>query len=169
MMKTSIRKLGACFNTHRMVREYVETCYLPAHRAGQKLLEGGMAGAKALAAWRSRVVAAWADLSVRIEDSRREKEVPVGAAVGVTVRAKLGSLSADDVSVEVYYGPLDSAGEIRDGAIAEARHDGRDGDGDIFRAEIPCKMTGRYGFAARIVPRHPDLVNALTPLLLTWE
>src|SRR5512143_2359604 len=169
MMKTSIRKLGACFNTHRMVREYVETCYLPAHRAGQNLLEGGMAGAKALAAWRSRVAAAWAGLSVGIEDSRRGKEVPVGAAVGVTVRAKLGSLSADDVSVEVYYGPLDSAGEIRDGAIALARHDGRDGDGDIFRAEIPCKMTGRYGFAARVVPRHPDLVNALTPLLLTWE
>ncbi len=169
MMKTSIRKLGAGFNTHRMVREYAETCYLPAHRAGLRLLEGGMAGAKALAAWRSRVTAAWADVSVRIEDSRREKDVPVGSAVGVTVRARLGSLSPDDVSVEVYYGPLDTAGEIRDGAIAAARHERRDGDGDVFRAEIPCRTTGRSGFAARIVPRHPDLVNGLTPLLLTWE
>ena len=169
MMKTSIRKLGAYFNTHRMVREYVETCYLPAHRAGRKLLDSGMAGAKALAAWRSRVAAGWGELSVRIVDSGRDKEVPVGAAVGVTVRARLGSLSADDVAVEVYYGPLDKAGEIHDGAIAAARHEGRDGDGDVFRAEIPCRTTGRYGFAARILPRHPDLVNALTPLLLTWE
>ncbi len=169
MMKSSIRKLGAYFNTHRMVREYVETCYLPAHRAGRRLLEGGMAGARALAAWRSRVATAWGDLSVRVEDSRREKEVPVGAAVGVTVRARLGALSADDVAVEVYYGPLDPSGEIRDGAIVAARHDGRDGDGDIFRAEIPCKTTGRYGYTARILPRHPDLVNAAMPLFLTWE
>ena len=89
--------------------------------------------------------------------------------MGVTVRARLGSLSPEDVSVEVYYGPLDPAGDIRDGAIATARHDGRDGDGELFRAEIPCRTTGRYGYTARIVPRHPDLVNALTPLLLTWE
>ena len=37
MMKASIRKLGAFFNTQRMVREYTESCYLPAHRAGVRL------------------------------------------------------------------------------------------------------------------------------------
>ncbi|MBM2828953.1 MAG: Alpha-glucan phosphorylase, partial [Actinobacteria bacterium] len=47
--------------------------------------------------------------------------------------------------------------------------DGRDGEGDIFRAEIPCKVTGRYGYTARIMPKHTDLVNPFTPLLLTWE
>ncbi|MBP2668966.1 MAG: hypothetical protein H6Q80_1168, partial [Deltaproteobacteria bacterium] len=36
-------------------------------------------------------------------------------------------------------------------------------------AEIPCSGSGRYGFAARVLPRHPDLVNPLTPLRLTWE
>jgi starch phosphorylase len=85
------------------------------------------------------------------------------------VRANLGSLSPEDVSVEICHGLLDPSGQIRDGAIVQARHESRDGDGDIFRAEIPCRVTGRYGYMARILPRHPDLVNPFTPLLLTWE
>ena len=50
-----------------------------------------------------------------------------------------------------------------------ARHEGREGSEEIFRAEIPCRVSGRFGFAARILPRNPDVVNPLTPLLLTWE
>ena len=169
MMKSSMRKLGARFNTHRMVQEYTETCYLPAHRAGTRLKENGFAGARALSGWRARIAGAWAGLSLRIEEPRMEKEIPVGAAVGVAVRANLGTLSADDVSVEIYHGPLDATGEIRDGSVVQARHEGKDGDGDIFRAEIPCRVTGRYGYTARVLPRHPELVNPFTPLLLTWE
>jgi starch phosphorylase len=169
MMKSSMRKIGAGFNTHRMVQEYAEKCYLPAHRAGTRLQENGFAGARALSAWRARVAGGWAGLSLCIEESRMEKEIPVGAAVGVSVRANLGSLSADDVSVEIFHGPLDATGEIGEGRVVRARHEGRDGNGDIFRAEIPCTVTGRYGYTARVLPRHPDLVNPFTPLLLTWE
>ena len=169
LMKSSMRKLGAGFNTHRMVREYAELCYLQAHRAGGRLKEDAFAGSKGLAAWRARVTAQWSQLSIRIEETGKEKEVAVGSAVAVTVRARLGSLPAEDVSVEICHGPLDSTGEIRDGGVVRARHEGREGEEDIFRAEIPCKVTGRYGYTARVLPRHPDLVNPLTPLLLTWE
>lgn len=169
LMKSSMRKLGAGFNTHRMVREYAELCYLQAHRAGGRLKGDAFAGSKGLAAWRARVTAQWSQLSIRIEETGKEKEVAVGAAVAVTVRARLGSLPAEDVSVEICHGPLDSTGEIRDGGVVPARHEGREGEEDIFRAEIPCKVTGRYGYTARVLPRHPDLVNPLTPLLLTWE
>ena len=34
MMKQSIAQLGERFNTNRMVAEYAERLYLPAHRAG---------------------------------------------------------------------------------------------------------------------------------------
>ncbi|OGP81459.1 MAG: alpha-glucan phosphorylase [Deltaproteobacteria bacterium RBG_16_64_85] len=169
MMKSSMRKLGAYFNTNRMVQEYVENCYLPAHRAGARLKENGFAAARALSSWRARVTADWSRLWLQIEDIRKEREIPVGAAFGVAVRANLGSLSPEDVSVEICHGLLDPSGEIRDGAIVRARHESRDGGGDIFRAEIPCGVTGRYGYMARILPRHPDLVNPFTPLLLTWE
>ena len=39
LMRASIEILGARFNTNRMVREYVETMYLPAHRAHEQPAE----------------------------------------------------------------------------------------------------------------------------------
>ena len=169
MMKASMRKLGAGFNSLRMVQEYTERAYLPAHRAGSRLAEREFAGAKGLASWRSRVTAGWSRISLRVDGGGRRDDVLVGGEVEVIVRANLGPLSAEDVAVEVYYGPFGAADEIRHGEIARAGHVGREGSEEIFRVSVPCKRSGRYGFAARIVPRHPDLVNPFTPLLLTWE
>ena len=34
MMRSSIARVGGMFTSHRMVQDYVERSYLPAHRAG---------------------------------------------------------------------------------------------------------------------------------------
>ncbi|MEW6719343.1 MAG: alpha-glucan family phosphorylase [Thermodesulfobacteriota bacterium] len=169
MMKASIRRLGAFFNTQRMVREYAETCYLPAHRAGGRLSADGSAAARELAAWRSRVTSAWPGVSIRVDELRKHRDMLVGDAVEAAIRVRLGGLSPEDVSVEVRHGAYTAAGEIRDGVIVTAAHERREGDEEIYRAEVPCKISGRYGFAVRVVPRHKDLVDPYTPLLLTWE
>ncbi len=169
MMKASMRKLGAYFNTHRMLQEYTELSYLPAHRAGERLSADDYAAARELAAWRARVAAAWRDVSIRVEEFGKHKEMRVGDTVGIAVRARLGGLSPADVAVEIRYGPYTAAEEVRHGAILSARHDGRDGDEEIYRVEVPCAGSGRYGFAARILPRHPELANPLIPLSMTWE
>ena len=169
MMKTSMRKLGSRFNSLRMVQEYAERLYLPSHRAGARLAEDGFAGARELSAWRGKVTAGWSRISLRVDGAGKREDLLVGGDVEVRVRADLGPLSAGDVAVEVYYGPVDPMGEIREGEIVRAEHFGREGSEEIFRAAIPCRRSGRHGFAARVVPRHPDLVNPFTPLLLTWE
>ncbi|MGE5247595.1 MAG: alpha-glucan family phosphorylase, partial [Verrucomicrobiota bacterium] len=169
MMKASMRKLGAFFNTQRMLQEYAESCYLPAHRGGGRLLADHGAGARALAAWRSRVAAAWPGVSIRVDEIQRHKDMRVGDTVGVTIRVRLGSLTPADVAVQIWHGPYTAAGEVRHGSVLPARHDRREGEEEIYRVEVPCMVSGRYGFAARILPRHADLVNPYTPLLLTWE
>lgn len=169
MMKASMRKLGAHFNTHRMVREYTDSAYIPACRAGERLSADGFAAAKELAAWRERVASLWGGVSIRVEDARTHKEMRVGDTVGVTLLVRLAGLLPSDVAVEVRYGPYTAAGEVRNGSILPARHDGRSGDEEIYRVEIPCTASGRYGFAARVLPRHPNLANPFTPLSITWE
>ena len=169
MMKASMRKLGSYFNSNRMVQEYAERCYLPAHRSGLRLSADGFAAAPGLAAWRTRVASAWSSVAVHVEEVRRHKEMRVGDMVEVTVHVRLGELTPEDVEVEIWHGPFTAAGEIRHGSILSARHVGRERDEEIYRAEIPCSGSGRYGYAARVLPRHADLVNPLTPLRLTWE
>ena len=53
------RNLSPFFNTHRMVQEYTERFYLPAATSYRRLTAEGMAGAKALAAWKVRVQQEW--------------------------------------------------------------------------------------------------------------
>jgi starch phosphorylase len=168
MMKASIRKIGSVFNTHRMVSEYAERAYVPGHDIGVRWTEDGLKGAQVLAAWRRKVTEAWPGVTLRLMDWTG-REVSIGQAHEVTIRAKLASLSADDVSVEVYHGPLDFNGEIRGGRVAVAAFVAREGDESVFKVKVPCETTGQYGVAARILPRHGDLLNPYTPLLLTWE
>jgi starch phosphorylase len=104
-----------------------------------------------------------------VEETRKLTEMRVGDTVGVAVRVRLGGLTPAEVAVEIRYGFYDATGQVRMGTILSARHDGRDGDEEIYRVEIPCAGSGRYGFSARVLPRHPDLANALTPLRMTWE
>jgi len=106
---------------------------------------------------------------MRVDGEKPTGDLLVGSRVAVTVRADLGTLTPDDITVEIFYGILDTAGQVRNGGTIPATHEGREGNEDLFRAEIPCRVSGRFGFSARILPRHPDLVNPLTPLLLTWE
>ena len=152
-----------------MVQEYTETSYLPAHRAGARLSANDHAASRELATWRERVASAWPEVAIRVEEAGKPKEMRVGDTVGVSVRVRLAGLTPADVAVEIRYGFYDALGHVRMGTILSAHHDGREGDEEIYRVEIPCAGSGRYGFAARVLPRHPDLANALTPLKMTWE
>jgi len=48
---------------------------------------------------------------------------------------------------------------------AQARCDGV----SLFAGAIPCRISGRHGFALRIMPRHADLVEPYEPGLILWE
>ena len=47
----------------------------------------------------------------------RNPQLKVGSKLKVNAVVKLGRLKPDDVSVELYHGPLDSRGNITDGAV----------------------------------------------------
>jgi starch phosphorylase len=53
------------FNMRRQVSDYVQGIYLPAARQGARLAQGDLAGARTLAAWKTRVRAAWPDVQLR--------------------------------------------------------------------------------------------------------
>jgi starch phosphorylase len=172
MMKKSIHKLGAYFNTHRMVAEYSERFYLPAHRAGTGLRANGERRTRDLAAWRRRIAAAWPEVGVRCEKPALTREIGAGDRVTLTVRANLAALAPEDVRVEICHGILDGGGQMTQMQLLEmsASHAGDAGNKEhIFTADFLCAQSGRIGYACRILPRHPDLVHPYTPFHLTWE
>jgi starch phosphorylase len=167
MMNNSIRRLGAFFSTSRMVRDYVEQAYLPAHRAFVALASGGGAGARDLARWRQRLLRGWPSVSVR---SRLDAAgpVPVGADVPVEVLVKLGPLSVDDVRVEVVAGFPNGDGGLRRRQVLTGVHDGTSDGEERFVATVVAEASGRLEVAARVVALRPD--GGPDPVfLVAWE
>jgi starch phosphorylase len=102
-----------------------------------------------------------------------EAEVPakleVGADLQVRTQIHLGTLEPKDVAVQLYYGPLDTRGEIPRGEVMPMIWVESNGDGShVFAGSIPCRTSGRYGYALRILPHHEDLSNPYEPGLILW-
>jgi starch phosphorylase len=168
MMRASMARLGAVFNTHRMVQEYAERAYLPAHRAAARLAKDGHRGARELAEWRARAEAAWPAVTLRSETDANGG-LTVGAVVPVRIWANLAGLTPDDVVVEVAAGTPGPAGEPVRPTLVSAQHAGHDGSEARFEAQVPCAASGPLALAVRIRAKHPSAINPLSPLLLTWE
>ena len=98
-MAASIAHLGAVFNTHRMVMEYTDLAYFPAHRAGATLASNDHRPAEELAEWRTRAAAVWPGVSVRsqLADDQGSLRVGNGVQGGVYGEMDLGNLLDGDV------------------------------------------------------------------------
>jgi starch phosphorylase len=169
-MKASIGSLCHYFNTHRMVQEYTERFYLPGAERYQQLTADDAARARALAAWRTRVEAGWSQVSVEAVETEAFNELQVGDTFHARARICLGSLTPEDVRVELYLGRVDAAGELVD-AQATLMQPSRQDEADSFLFEaddVICFASGQHGYTVRILPHHPDLTTPFLPGLIAW-
>ena len=81
---------------------------------------------------------------------------------------QLGQLSPDDISVDIYYGRVDSKADFLDRSTMTLHDFTRKGNQTVFRGEIPCQDVGRFGFRARVLPSHPLLSNPYSLGLILW-
>ncbi len=167
MMKASIRKLAPRFNTNRMVKEYYDRFYVPAHRAAASLSDGGrLAG---LAAWRRRVEENWPKVRVALDDFKPEMEIHSCTKVPVRARVWLGDLTPEDVDVQLYVGIAEGEAVFKQGEGTSMRLETGSGGVHSFSGEAAAFGSGRHDLAVRVVPRHPDLVNPFMPPLMKWN
>ncbi len=183
-IKNSVKWIAPRFNTHRMVAEYTQRFYNPALAKWRYLTAEAMAKARVLSTWKSNMKKVWGefaikDVQIRVSNNGdgeeqldiRQPQLKVGSKLSVSTRVKLPSVSPDDVSVELYHGPVDSQGNIRDGSAVRMAYKetaGRDGE-HLFVGSVSCEETGRYGVAVRVLPRNADLVNPYEMGLILWE
>lgn len=182
-MKNTIKWCAPRFNTSRMVAEYARKFYNPAAARWGYLTASAMSRVRALSMWKNEVKNAWDELSiedvdVQIDDGQelldinaKQSQLEVGSNIIVNAKIKLGSLSPEDIAVEIYYGVVDSTGNIEKGQISKMRFNniGENGGLAEFSGTIPCRMSGQHGFALRLLPQHADLAEQFEPGMIHWE
>ena len=168
-MKASIASICPFVNTHRMVRDYTCQFYLRAHRWYRALETDGAARARRLAEWIARVRQGWPEVRIAGVEQGPAATLPVGTHVRVRAHVGLGSLTPQDVAVELYLGRLDAAGDLLGAAVVAMQPAGQTVHGNcVFEATTPCGQSGLHGLTVRVRPAHPDLQVPFLPGLMVW-
>ena len=189
-VKNSIKWIAPRFSTHRMVADYTRKFYNPAAAKWRYLTAEAMSRAKELSIWKSGIKSAWPtvdikDVQIQIGNNgdgdghtdSKQSTLKVGSELKVKALVRLGKVDPDNVSVELYFGPIDAWGDIREGSAVrmdykkseDAVSSGGNNGEHWFAGVMRCKTSGRHGLAVRVLPRHEDLVNPHEVGLILWE
>jgi starch phosphorylase len=168
MVKNSISKLASNFSTARMVRDYVERCYIPAMHAYSRRANGSREVSSNAVAWRDRVQESWS--AVRVSDVTDTANLVnhVGSSFEVFATVDLGRLQPTDVQVQVVMGKVGPNRDLTGTRIEPMELVGPTANGFRFRAICRADILGHQGFTVRVIPRHEDIMVPHEFQLVTW-
>jgi len=161
MMRHTLATLGPKVLASRQVKEYTTDLYGPAARAGWALDGPTWAGARDLAAYKSKVRAGWEGVRVdHVESSGVSDSPQVGDVLHLEAFVSLGHLAPDEVAVQVVHGRVSESDDLRDIetaplGLAETYEGGR----HRFEGDLVPTRTGAFGYTVRILPTHPAMAN----------
>jgi len=170
-IKNSMRKMAPFFNTTRMVIEYTDQYYMPACNSFERLTTPDLSRGIQFSQWKQRLIQAWPDVKVlRVETSG--DSLKIGTEQEVNAWVDLGKLTPEDVTVQLYYGTLDTHGEIMSGdTINMTPVASKDTTGSSvykFSTRLSYRTTGQHGVSVRVLPCHEDLPTPFQRGLIRW-
>lgn len=161
-MRESMAHLTPLFSGNRMLREYLESYYLPLARRYQSRVENNAVRARNLSLWQQRLLR-------HLADARIEGPVWTPAADGwqVSALAYLDGLNVDDVRIELYAEAAATAGtaEIVEMQVADTLTGAVQG----FRYQTAIHTNRpQSDYSLRVRPQHADANIPLECPAIRW-
>ncbi len=168
-MKASVKYCAPRFSMSRQVKDYMNKLYLPAIKEGKDMAADDFSRARTLAQWKESIYRSWGQ--VHISASRPEAErLSIGDCIDLIARVFLGTISQDDVSVEIVWGRRSKeSDELQDIRVVPMTLEGSESDGMVtYSGRLCFDANGKFGFAIRVLPIHPYLNNRYEMALIKW-
>ncbi|MGD8587645.1 MAG: alpha-glucan family phosphorylase [Chromatiales bacterium] len=162
-MRESMARLTGPFSTNRMVREYVETYYLPAAAAYRARESEGGKPAMALEAWIRLTRQHWPNLHIGAV-----QRIPEGEGHRIIAQVYLDELDPETVLVELYADPAQDVDEPERLPMQRAEPLVGSRGAYSFHAAIPGPRPPEH-YTVRILPHHPQVRWPLELGLVYWE
>jgi starch phosphorylase len=160
MVRHTFKSLGPKVLASRMVKDYVETLYVPAAASG-RAVNADYEGARELAVWKQAVRAGWPSVHVEHVESHGVAATPeIGSTMSVRAFVSLGSLTPDDVDVQLVYGTIAHDDDLVDTevthlTVTESYEDGR----HRYEGSVELSRTGPFGYTVRVLPKNDLLAS----------
>jgi starch phosphorylase len=159
-MKQCLMTISPAFNCQRMVGEYMDMFYEPAHRFYAEMKGSEYDLARERSRWRTGVTNAWSNIRFMELGPGPDASVLSGSRIPVRTLVDLAGLSPSDVRVEAVVGRVGVSGTLEETEVMALPAVEQRGSAWVFEKEIMPQHTGRLGYALRICPNHDD--NPLT-------
>jgi starch phosphorylase len=160
MTRHTLKSLGPKVLATRMVRDYLRQLYAPA-AVTARALNSDYAGAAELAAWKKKVKAGWSGVRVEHVESSGVGDAPeVGDTMSVRAFVALGSLSPEDVDVQLIHGRSNGEDELLDTTVSSLHvAESYEGGRHRFDGDVVLDHSGSFGYTVRVVPRNDLLAS----------
>ena len=169
MMKASMKMAMKDFCSLRMVGEYEQRFYNPiVHRLKSLLNKHGLE-AHNLAIQQKRLQNLWEQIRIGLPAQTRKGPYRVGDRFEVTVEVNLGELNPEEIGIELYSGHMKTVDTLESIHTIPMTVVKDFGNGSyLYSCQVPCGLSGRYGFTVRAIPSGDDYLKFL-PGLITWS
>jgi len=168
-MKASIKYCAPRFSMSRQVKDYVNKLYMPAIKAGKKMSGDDFAAAKALAHWKEQIYRNWGHVHISAEHLDIER-LSMGECIQLKAQVSLGAISQEDVAVEIVWGwRSEEEEELQDIRIIPMTVESAQPTGVLkYTGKLCFDTNGKFGYAIRVLPVHPDMNNRYEAALVKW-
>jgi len=169
-MKNAIRLNTPEFNTARMLRDYSLRGYFPASDRFFAMTENNYANTKSVAKWKKEVFERWYDIRIQSIDASDERDLVVNETVDVKAVLDLAGLNPGDISVELYYGKMNSNGDIINGTAVAMEPTGEQSEkGTIYKGSLTYHTSGLQGLSLRVLPKNEYMAHPHEMGLILWS
>ncbi|RUA18278.1 MAG: alpha-glucan phosphorylase [Clostridia bacterium] len=167
-MKASVQYCAPRFSMSRQVKDYMEQLYLPAIKANKKMSADDFAAARSLARWKENIYRSWGQVRISA-DAPTIQHLSIGDCIDLSAQVVLGSLSPDDVSVEIVWGWRDGDEDLRNIHIQPMTLSRALPNGQFsYTGKLCFDENGKFGYAIRVLPLHSFLNNRYEMAAIKW-
>jgi starch phosphorylase len=166
-IKASMLTICPVFNTNRAAEEYTRMFYIPALVNWNCLLADELTRARRIAQWKANLRQRWAGVQVLDVESGSGVDLAVGDRLTVRAQVALGTVSPEDVNVEIFYGTLQEGRIMHGRASLMAAAQSQNGVHE-YSGVVNCHTSGHFGFSVRVTPRSTGLEDSFDRELIKW-
>jgi phosphorylase/glycogen(starch) synthase len=170
-VKSCIADVAANFTTNRMMEDYEQRFYGRLAERGGEIEANGFGMARALAAWKGRIQAAWNDVKIiQVKRFNLDREaVVIGKSYGIEVTLDTAALSHEDIGVEFVVATQVETGHSVKVLGTKQLDFVKTEDGNaVYAVDMVPSETGSFDFAIRIYPKNEMLAHRMDLPLVKW-
>jgi len=166
-MKRSMATILPRFNATRMVGDYLSQFYGPAARQGRRFSRDVFRGAKEVAGWKTRVVAAWPGVGIRRLDAGAQR-TQFGERLRIEIAVNLNGLEPSDVRVELRMNEVGGDARKDSGRFFVHANTLTETAEHRYVLDFTPESCGKFDYRVRVFPYHDLLTHRLETGLMLW-